>query len=213
MRAAKCRLAHPPMQYNSYSRGVGRMSKRFGKVFLAVAIPISVTALVTAGTSTLLLAARMQSALHVKAGLWEFDSSGKVTGDTVFRDALLAGVPPTQRAQHLALLRQGISEPNKERICVTQAFFDRAISSLGTGCKQTVLSNTASRIELLTECRVEDHGWKDQSSNRTVVSPTTSIISEHGISTEAGKTMTRDTVQHGRWISSSCGNLQPFRVR
>ena len=188
------------------------MPQRFRNALLSVAIPITVTALVTAGQSTLRAAGKIQSTLHIKPGLWEFESTGKVAGDTVFRDALLAGVPPSQRPQRLALLRQGISEPSKERMCVSQSFFDRAIFSLGTGCKQTVLSSTASKIEVLTECRVEDHGWKDETSNRTVVSPTSSTISEHGVSSEAGKTMTRETVQRGRWISFNCGNLQPFRA-
>lgn len=188
------------------------MSERFCNAVLTVAMPMTVAALVTTGQSTLVAAGRMQSALHIKPGLWEFESTGKVTGDTVFRDALLAGVPPGQRAQRLALLRQGITGPNKEHMCVTRDFFDRAIFSLGTGCKQTVLSNTASKIEVVSECRVEDHGWKDETSNKTVVNPTSSTVSEHGVSSKAGKTMMRDTVQRGRWISSNCGNLQPFRA-
>ena len=184
------------------------MSKRLRNVLVFVAM-LAVAALVTAGQSRLLAATKIPSALHIKPGLWEFDSSGIVVGDSVFRDALLAGVPPAQRAQRLALLRQAISQPNKERMCVTQAFVDRALLSVGTSCKRSVLSNTASKIEVLTECRVEDQGWKDETSNRTVVMPTSSTISEHGVSSKAGKTMTRDTVQRGRWISSNCANLQP----
>ena len=180
------------------------MSKPLRRAILVIAV--SVTA------STLPAAGEMHPALHVKPGLWEFNSTGKVVGDTVFRDALLAGVPPAQRAQHLAWLREEISRPNKERECLSQAGFERQILSLGSGCKQTVVANTPSRFEVLTECRAEDHGWKDESSNRTVVSPTEAIISEHGVSSRAGKTMTRDTVQHGRWISSNCGNLRGIQV-
>ena len=171
-----------------------------------VMIAVSITA------STLPAAGEMHPALHVRPGLWEFNSTGKVAGDTVFRDALLAGVPPAQRAQHLAWLREQISRPSEERECLSQAGFERQIFSLGTGCKQTVVANTASRLEILTECRAEDRGWKDDSSNRTVVSPTVAVMSEHGVSSRAGKTMTRDTVQHGRWIGSSCGNLQGIQV-
>lgn len=180
------------------------MSKPLRRVILVISISITASALVAAG--------EMHPALHVRPGIWEFNSTGKVVGDTVFRDALLSGVPPAQRTQHLAWLREEISRPNKERECLSQAAFERQIFSLRTGCRQTVVANTASRLEVLTECRAEDHGWKDDSSNRTVVSATETTISEHGVSFRAGKTMTRDTVQHGRWISPNCGNLQGIQV-
>jgi len=188
------------------------MSTRFRSVFRAIAMPVIVAGLVAVWPSTFLSAAKAQSALHIKPGLWEFNSTGKVLGDTVFRDALLEGVPPAQRAQHLAWLRQQISQPSKERECLSQASFERQISSVGSACKHTLISNTTGRFEVLKQCVVEDHGWKDMSTSSTVITPTTFTTSEHGVSTKAGKTMTRDTVQTGRWISSSCGDVHGIQI-
>lgn len=83
----------------------GDMSKRLRSTWFMVAPQIAVTALV-AGASSLLAAGTTHSALHIRPGLWEFNSTAKVVGDSVFRDALLGGVPAAQRAQHLAWLRQ-----------------------------------------------------------------------------------------------------------
>lgn len=188
------------------------MSKRLRSVCFVVAASIAVTALLAAGASSLLAAGTMHSALHIRPGLWEFNSTGKVLGDTVFRDALLEGVPAAQRAQHMAWLRQQISQPSKELECLSQAAFERQISSLGSGCKQTVVSNTASRFEVLTQCVAEDRGWKDVMSSRTVATATTSTTSEHGVSSKAGKAMTRDTIESGHWISSNCGNVHGIQI-
>ena len=207
----KHRVTHPHELLMSTIRGGGKMSKRLHSPFLVVGVPLA-TALVAASASNLLAAGPLHSALHIRPGLWEFNSSGKVIGDTVFRDALLAGVPEAQRAQHLAWLRQQISQPSKERECLSEAGFERQISSLGTGCKQSVVSNTGSRFEVLTQCVAEDHGWKDVTSSRTVATATTSTTSEHGVSSKAGKTMTRDTVESGHWISSSCGNIHGIQI-
>ena len=188
------------------------MSKQFRSIGFVIAAPIAAAVLMVAGASSLLAAGTMHSALYIRPGLWEFSSTGKVLGDTVFRDQLLKGVPPAQRAQHLAWLRQQISQPSKERECLSKDAFERQISSFGSGCKQTVVSNTVSKFEILTQCVAEDHGWKDVMSSRTVATPTTSITTEHGVSSKAGKTMTRDTVESGHWISSSCGNVHGIQM-
>ena len=122
------------------------MSKRLRNICSAISAPIAITAVVAAGASTLLAAGTIHSALHIRPGLWEFNSTANIVGDTVFRDALLEGVPAAQRAQHLAWLRQQMSHPSKERECISQTSFERQTASQGSGCKQTVISNTASRF-------------------------------------------------------------------
>lgn len=151
--------------------------------------------------------------LQIKAGLWEFNDSTKVAGDTVFPEAMLAGVPAAQRTQRLAQLRQMIAQPGRERECITQAAFEKRLFGLETGCKRTIVSNTPARIEIVTECEGESAGLRqDKKAKILATSPTAATMSFHAVSTQNGKTMTVDSVQNGRWLSSSCGNVHVIQI-
>jgi hypothetical protein len=57
---------------------------------LVLSVAFSATA---TGTSPM----KLRAALQFKPGLWEFEDRARVTGDSVFADALVAGIPPTQQ--------------------------------------------------------------------------------------------------------------------
>ena len=147
--------------------------------------------------------------LQIKPGLWEFDDIPNVTGDTVISDAMLATIPAAQRAQYLAETRKMMAQPSRERECITQATFEQRLSSIGSGCTQTVVSNTASRIEVLTDCQAESSGIKQYNCRKLVAPNAISVLTSiHAVVTRQGKTMTVNSTQSGRWLSSNCGNVK-----
>jgi hypothetical protein len=153
-------------------------------------------------------AVKMHSALQIKPGLWEFYDTARVTGDTVFPDAVLARVPAAQRARRLAELRQMISQPSRERECISQATFEQRVFGIQTGCSRTVASNRPGRLEIVTKCRDGSGGFEQSKSGKILATSGTSVTTSfHAVSSQAGKTMTVDSLERGQWVGSSCGNI------
>jgi hypothetical protein len=128
------------------------MPYRSRDAFILFAALIGGTGLAAADKAPSPPTGAMHATLQIKPGLWEFDDTAKVTGDTVFPDAVLDQVPAAQRPQHLAALRQMISHPSRKRECITQAIFEQRLFGIDTGCQRTPVSNTAGRLEVLTQC-------------------------------------------------------------
>jgi hypothetical protein len=186
--------------------GIVRKGKHLGLLVIAVA---TAPALGAGNTPNSPLAGNSHAVLQIKPGLWEFSDTPKVTGDTLISDAMLATVPAAQRAQYLAETRKMMAQPSRERECFAQATFEQRVLSVGSGCTQTVVSNTASRIEVLTECRAESGGLKQYNSRKlTAPNPISVTTSFHAVVTRQGKTMTIDSIENGRWLNSSCGNVK-----
>lgn len=174
--------------------------------FLAIAVVAA--AVGSSVVSAPVPAVKLHSALQIKSGLWEFSDSATIAGDTVFPDAMLAGVPAGQRAERLAELRRMMSQPTRERECVSQAVFEQRLFSIGSGCRQTIGENTPGRLELLSECQSATGDFRQNSTSRVVASTSTAVTaSMHAVSAQAGRTMTVDRIQNGHWISSSCGSV------
>ncbi|HUJ47468.1 MAG TPA: DUF3617 family protein [Rhizomicrobium sp.] len=144
-------------------------------------------------------------ALQLKPGLWEFSDTAKVTGDTIFSDAMLAHVPQAQRAQYMADTRKQMVQPHKARECITQARFEQQASLESGGCTRSLASNTVSRFESRTTCRNQAQGMTQTSQQDIVASsPVATTSTLHAVTTRGGKTMTVDTTETGRWISATC---------
>ena len=157
---------------------------------------------------------KLHSVLQIRPGLWEFISTANVSGDTVFPETLLARVPAGHRAGHLAELRRMMSQPSRERECISQAVFERQLFTAGSGCKQAAGPNTVSRLEVVTECQSQSGAFKQRSTSKAVASsPTAVTTSMHAVSMQSGKTMIVDSVQRGRWIGASCGNVRGIEVQ
>jgi hypothetical protein len=158
--------------------------------------------------------AAVHAALKLKPGLWEFANTPKVTGDTVISDAMTAKMPPAERAQFLADTRRMISQPQKVRECMTGAKFDqRLFSSAASDCTVTVVSNTASRIEVDTRCRGAGAGIQQDTDNRVAASSPISVTSAmHAVVSQHGKIMTVDTTDNGRWLTADCGGVKDIQL-
>jgi hypothetical protein len=157
------------------------------------------------GLSPALAAGTIHVALQIKPGLWEFIDTPKVTGDSVFSDAMLAHIPAAQRAQFLAETRKQMAAPHRARECMTQAKFEQRVSFNVSSCTRTVVSNTANALEIRTTCRSESQGTKQSTEQKIVTSnPALVISSLHAVSARGGKTMIIDTTEAGRWISGGC---------
>ena len=144
--------------------------------------------------------------LQVKHGLWMFGDITKVTGDTVFPDTMKT--LPGDRAQRLAEVRGMLSQPSRERECLTQASLEQRIFNAGENCKQTIVSNTPRLFERLTECQSKIGSFTQDTRQRLVISSSTNMtMSTHSVSTQRGKTMVVDAVETGHLANLNCGNV------
>jgi hypothetical protein len=183
------------------------MAKRIPYLLVLPAV-LAATAIAAGNGSPAPQSSKIHSALRIRAGLWEFNDRVKVTGDTVLPDAVLAGVAPAQRAGRLAELRRMIAQPSRERECMSQASFERRLFGIETSCKHIVASNSASRIEVLTQCRGKSGGLEHSKDARILAaSPSAITMSFHAASTRNGKTMIVDSLENGHWVGLSCGNV------
>lgn len=191
----------------------GRMEGAKCRADREALLQYSLSALVVANAPPPLSGGKMHSALHIKPGLWEFSDTAKVAGDTVFHDAVVARVPAAQRSQHLAELRQMISQPSRERECINQAIFEQRVFGIDSSCTRTIASNSVGRLEVGTECRNESGGLKQYKVTKIVATSAVSVTTSfHTVSTRAGKTMTVDSVENGHWIGSNCGNVRGIQM-
>jgi hypothetical protein len=158
--------------------------------------------------------AALHAVLKLRPGLWEFANTPKVTGDTVISDAMTARIPTAQRAQFLSDTRRMISQPQKVRECMTPARFDqRLFSSAASDCTVTVVSNSASGIEVDTKCRGAGAGIQQDTDNKVAASSPISITSAmHAVVSQHGRTMTVDTTDNGRWLTADCGGVKDIQV-
>jgi hypothetical protein len=184
------------------------MARRIPSPLMLVAAAAVATALTAADSAPVQSFANMHSALRIKPGLWEFNDRVKVTGDTVLPDASVAGLSPAQRVRRLAEVRQMIAQPSRERECMSQASFERRLFGIDTSCKHIIASNSASRIEILFQCRGESGGLKQSKESRILAaSPTAITMSFHAVNARNGKAMTVDSLETGHWVGLSCGNV------
>ena len=106
-----------------------------------------------------------------------------------------------------------LSRPSRERECLTQAVFEQRLSGIGTGCTRTVVSNTSSRLEISTQCHGAVGALTQSTTTHILATSATSATTLfHAVSTRAGHTMTTDSVERGRWISSNCGNVHGIQL-
>jgi hypothetical protein len=187
---------------------------QFGRIAIAVmAVPVLCAgSKVSSAPDTAALA--MHAALQIKPGLWEFIDTPKVTGDTVISDVMMANMPAAQREQFVAETRKLIAQRQTVRECISQAKFDqRLFSDVRSDCTVSVISNTVSRIEVHTVCRGEGGGIRQDTDHNVVASSPTSVASSmHAVVMRERKTMTVDTTEKGRWLSTDCGGVKGIQV-
>ena len=160
-------------------------------------------ACVAAAGAAAAIAARAEApALNVKTGLWEMTM--RQSGPPIPDDAL-ARLPPEQRAKVQAMLGAA-AQPQIVKTCLTKAKLARGPFGPENkhGCTQTVVTDTASALDVRVECKLEQGAV---SGSMHLEAPTPERLK--GSSVVAGPNrgaMTR-TVE-GRWLGGDCGGAQ-----
>lgn len=153
--------------------------------------------------------------LHVKLGLWESTVTHSTTGMPAMPAIppdTLAKMPPEQRARIEAMMKQsGMGGPSTSvnKYCLTQEKIDKqtAFDVTQQVCTRTVVSSTASRIELKLHCE-----QKQATSDGTVVveaiSPESTKGTVHMVTNAAGHNMNVDMTFSSKYLGSDCGDVK-----
>jgi hypothetical protein len=155
--------------------------------------------------------------LDVKIGLWEMISSGEASGAPPMPSLppeVLARMTPAQRAQIKGAMAAGMKQAGKRRVtkqCITAGTLRRGIKldegKTTNDCKETLVSNTASLMEMRLQCGGSTRGngtYRFEAVSREEVRGTMTMTVSSG-----RDTMTMNRVMTGRWLGPDCGNVKP----
>jgi hypothetical protein len=168
-----------------------------------------------AGVVLAISALAYAQAFNVKPGLWETTSQGSMGGMPQMPQVDTSKMTPEQAAMVAAAMAraQGAGSPRATTVqkCWTkediakQAFTGKEMEQ---GCTQSVVSKTATSIEMKFECTNPDH----PASGTLKV---TSTDSEHVSGTMAmavtggrGAGMTMNSTFTSKWIGADCGSVK-----
>lgn len=164
------------------------------------------------GGSLMPAAAQDKTALKVKPGLWEMTSDNETSGMPAIPAEALASLPPEQRAQIEAQLKQ-LRPPQHEvkKQCVTQKTLDRGfekMEKMGEGnCTRTVVANTATLLEGRVQCKGAGNvsgSYRFEARTPEVVVATSDMTTSDGT-----HTMKMQHKTNGKWLDSNCGDVRP----
>ena len=155
----------------------------------------------------------VHASLNVSTGLWEVTVTPKLSGQLPVSDAEMAQIPAAQRARYMAAMHAMSGRTRKMRECLTQEKLNKGFSLGGEeGCTATVVSNTASMMEVRETCADNNEGLQS-ADFKFLASSTTSIAGQgHMVVSRDGRTMKIDHTIAGHWLSSSCGNVKDVEV-
>ena len=167
-----------------------------------------------AGTCLVAAAQAAPITLNVKTGLWEMSMSGKTSGAMPIPPETLARMTPAQRTKMeaaMAASMAAMSAPHTYKECLTQKSMQQGFNTeeegRGGACKETVLTGTATVMEVRQECggrsKTSSHVRFEATNNETVNGTIDTVMSE------GGHTMTMQHTLHGRWLGAACGDVKP----
>jgi hypothetical protein len=154
--------------------------------------------------------------LAVKPGLWESSSS---SGSGAPRPSM-AQIPPEQLArmtpEQQAMIRQRLSgggggaQPTTHRYCVTQAMIQKGFTGPDNDqrCTRTIISNTASAVEVRIVCTGE-HPATGTISVRATDAASVAGTMDMTVSDGHGGTMPIHSTFQSRWLGADCGDVKP----
>jgi Protein of unknown function (DUF3617) len=121
------------------------------KLVLAGAICLSV--------QLLLAASGKYQPLNIKTGLWETTSTTKISGRPPISPEMLAQMTPEQRARFEVEMNRMVNQTPRTRTsktCLTKEKLEKdPFNDKDQSCKETVLSSTASKMEIREVCTEE----------------------------------------------------------
>ena len=166
-------------------------------------------------TGLCLLAADKIQPIDAKLGLWEITSTQQMQGMPVTGGSApsippetLAKMPPEQRAQVEAMIKQRSGQPTVRttQSCVTKEKLDKApFAEQRESCTRTIISSTSKTFEMHQECTEKNGMQTTADAKYEVVGDTTMKGSMKVKAVREGRTMNMTIDLSGKWISSDCG--------
>jgi hypothetical protein len=148
--------------------------------------------------------------LHIKPGLWEATTANNIMA-AMMPEEKLAQMPPAQRAQIEAMMKQANNQP-PVKVCYTKEQIDSGMrynmDRAGNSCRTTVVSSAGSKQVSEMAC--------DNGKNKTTGTITfetqdpehyTGLVQMHTNASGPGKEMTIKIA--AKWVGSDCGDVKP----
>lgn len=162
------------------------------------------------GTAPATASANKLQPLDVKLGLWENTTSISSSGSLGIPPERLAKMTPEQRARVEAMLkaRSGQSaHTNTYKSCLTKEQLQKTPFADKQNCTETLVSSTSKEAEVHFECTMEEA--KGSGTMKIEVQSNENVHgSGHGTLNMGGRTMDTDWSMTGKWLQSSCGDVQ-----
>jgi hypothetical protein len=162
--------------------------------------------LITALLLCPLLAAAAEK-LNVKTGLWEITATSDIAGMPSLPKELLDKLPPEQRAEIEASMKQGgAGGPHKEvsRECITERDLEDPFKSANPDeCKSQLVRSTRTMQEVKLTC-----GGQHKGSGSFLISTPTPETMTGVLDVSVGEgdaTMKVKADMSGRWLGPDCG--------
>ncbi len=150
--------------------------------------------------------------LNVRPGLWETTTSDQNSGVPPIPAEVLARMTPQQRVQFEKAMAAAVAHGNAPRVdksCLTkkrlQRGFDTGKSNAERKCTRTIVSSTASTMDVREECT--GGGSKHFSAHIHFKAPDPVTVNGTINVTISGgeRTLTMKQVMHAKWLGADCG--------
>jgi Protein of unknown function (DUF3617) len=152
--------------------------------------------------------------LNLKPGLWEMTTTGETKGAPPIPADVLAQMPPERRAKFEAAMAANAnrtSAPHANKQCITENSLQRGLkvddNKNESGCQQTVVSSTASVMDMRMNCtspqRSSSGTFHFETAGPEAVNGTINMTISDG-----AHSMTIKRVIQGKWLGADCGNLK-----
>jgi hypothetical protein len=155
------------------------------------------------------LAARAETQLNIKPGLWE-------TTVTIAMDGLpgmpdMSKLPPERRAQ-MEMAMKRMSQPHKDQNCITAEQIKKGpdFNEPEPSCRRNISVNSSSEWGMTEECTGE-HPRTVHASFKASNSETISGQSDVTATTPHG-TVTSKATFTGKWLGADCGGITPMEA-
>jgi hypothetical protein len=163
-------------------------------------------AILTAGAA---LAQDRIPALNAKTGLWEVTSVSVRSGAPPIPADALARMTPEQRAMIEAKMK-AMPQTTTKQSCFTAEDVAKGfgLNHVDKSCKQTIVSANGSKLEVKWICDGPNN--KGTGSIRIEAPDPTQVngLVEFTMASE-GRVMNMKVTTTAKWLSNSCGNVEP----
>ncbi len=151
--------------------------------------------------------------LNVKLGLWETTVTTTMSGMPAIPDSALAQMPPEQRAKIQQMIEAQNGKPMTTKSCLTKDKLQNSnpFQKAPQGCTYTVLSSTASKMEVKMEC--VRNGMTVSSNIMVTASDSENVKGTVHMNTDssngsAANSMKMDATFTSKWAGASCGDVK-----